>query len=368
MAASVRELLEPAMECTEDRTLEQVVDILHQGKPVAIRGPMWRILLPEAVVGHPPSRRAIDLPLRDAPIVSPDVPVVEALLRLRQHHIAYGLALEGSALRGLVSLRRPLERCASAKDKPLAPPLAPTEPLVLLGQLASTVVHEVRNQLGALMLHLDILEEEGQHPTPNFQLQRLESWDYIKTTVTRLQEVGQDYLSLARLAATPLQPADLGAFLRRFAQELPGTLTLRGMALRCEGLESLGQMALHPNPWRRALLNVAKNAVEAMPQGGTLTLRGQGLASRVHIDIVDTGKGIPAEQLSRLFTPWHTTKPEGTSLGLYSAREIIAAHGGTIEAASVPGCGTTFRIALPRSAPSEGTAATDASRPPTEAA
>jgi signal transduction histidine kinase len=82
-----------------------------------------------------------------------------------------------------------------------------------------------------------------------------------------------------------------------------------------------------------------QNARDAMPQGGTLTLRGWRTATQIHLAIGDTGQGIPAEQLPLLFTPFHTTKPEGTGLGLYVVQEIVGTHEGTIEVASEPGRG-----------------------------
>jgi signal transduction histidine kinase len=351
---SVHDLLEPVVECTEGGTLGQVLDVLHQGKPVAIRWPTWRLLLPEAVVGYPPTRRVIDLPLREAPIISPHLPVAEALSRMREQNTPYALALEGSALHGMVSLKRLLEYGGSIERQHLAQTLRRTERLVLLGQLASTVAHELRNQLGTLVLHMDILDEEFQHATLESGIQRWESWREIKANVARLQEIVQDYLSLARLTIIQRQPADLGAFLERFAQELQGQMAARGIALRCEGLQGLGSVAFHAGTLRRALLNLVQNAVEAMPQGGAITLRGRGMESHVQVEIIDTGCGIPADQLPLLFTPWYTTKPEGTGLGLYVVHEVVTAHGGEIDAASALGRGTTFRLTLPRGAMAAG--------------
>jgi hypothetical protein len=108
---SVRELLELVVECAERETLGKILTILHQGKPVAICRATWRFLLPEIVVGYPLSRRVIDLPLREAPIISPHLSVAEALIRLREDAIPNALALEGTALRGMVPLRGRFIRC-----------------------------------------------------------------------------------------------------------------------------------------------------------------------------------------------------------------------------------------------------------------
>jgi signal transduction histidine kinase len=100
------------------------------------------------------------------------------------------------------------------------------------------------------------------------------------------------------------------------------------------------------------VLNLLQNALDAMPNGGTLSIACQSTATQVQLRVQDTGSGIPAERLGRIFEPLYTTKPEGTGLGLYIVQEIIAAHGGQITVQSVEHQGTTFIITLPR-APAE---------------
>jgi signal transduction histidine kinase len=95
------------------------------------------------------------------------------------------------------------------------------------------------------------------------------------------------------------------------------------------------------------LLNLVQNAMDAMPQGGTLTLRGRQQAATVYLDVCDTGIGIPPERIAQIFEPLHTTKPGGTGLGLYIVKEIIAAHGGQVAVQSTVNYGATFTIALP---------------------
>jgi PAS domain S-box-containing protein len=228
--------------------------------------------------------------------------------------------------------------------------------LTLLGRLAGVLSHEIRNPLNAIFLHTDILDEELRQPTPDHRTQVAHSMQAIKTELARLQELVQDYLSLARLSEVRREPEDLGAMLQAMGQELRASLADQGITLCLEGLEGVGTVALHTSTFRRALLNLVDNAREAMPRGGTLTLRCQRTASQVHLAIADTGAGIPVEQLPLLFTPLHTTKPDGTGLGLYVVQEIVAAHGGTIEIASFPGQGTTVTITLPCAAPADRTA------------
>ena len=226
--------------------------------------------------------------------------------------------------------------------------LMQSERLGMLGRIAGAVSHEIRNPLTAIFLQTDILEDELHEPDGGDRQQVLRSLQVIKEEVTRLHDLVQQYLSLARLSNLQREPLDLSAYLMRFCDDIEGDLQIRGIALRRVALEGLGGVALHANSFRRVLLNLVNNAVEAMPNGGALTLSGRVQCDAVRLDLTDSGCGIPPEQMGMLFSPLHTTKPEGTGLGLYLAREIVAAHEGEIEVASEPGMGATFTITLPR--------------------
>lgn len=230
----------------------------------------------------------------------------------------------------------------------------------MLGRLAGALAHEIRNPLNTVFLQVDILAEELRQPTPDHRAQLEQSVHTLKTEITRLNALVQDYLSLARLSEVRREAVDMGTMLTTFGQEMHASLAAQGITVQLEGLEGLGEGVLHPPTFRRALLNLVQNARDAMPQGGILTLRGWRTAARIRLAIGDTGQGIPAEQLPLLFTPFHTTKPEGTGLGLYVVQEIVATHGGTIEVASEPGRGTTMTITLPQ--PGSKTSATRSSR------
>jgi signal transduction histidine kinase len=113
------------------------------------------------------------------------------------------------------------------------------------------------------------------------------------------------------------------------------------------GLAQLGTLSLNHNAFRRALLNLIHNAMDAMPQGGSLTFHGQRETTRLQLAVRDTGSGIPTEHLPHIFEPLHTTKPGGTGLGLYIVREIVAAHGGRVTVQSRVGHGTTMTMTSP---------------------
>ena len=217
----------------------------------------------------------------------------------------------------------------------------------LLGRLAAGVSHEIRNPLAALFLHVDLLEEELQQPTPESAVQVTQVLAEIRTQLARLDDLVQDYLTLVRTSQIERTPQDLGAALHAWAAEWQQLAMSQGVLLRLEGLEDLGPVALHASTLRRAILNLVQNAFDAMLQGGTLTLAGQRTATHIQIHVRDTGSGIPTQQLTKIFEPLYTTKPGGSGLGLYIVQEIVAAHGGTLTVESALGCGTTFTMTLP---------------------
>jgi signal transduction histidine kinase len=225
----------------------------------------------------------------------------------------------------------------------------------LLGRLAAGVSHEIRNPLATIALNVDLLEEELHQPSPEGAAEVAEAFTEIKTNLARLDDLVQDYLSLVRVSAIQRDPVDLKTIVMQFAQEITPMLTARSIALHLDGLDLLGTVALHPNTFRRVLLNLAHNAMDAMPQGGTLTFHGQRNASMVQLDVRDTGVGIPPEHYAQIFEPLHTTKPGGTGLGLYIVQEVLAAHGGQVAVQSTVGHGTTFTITLPLVATEEAT-------------
>jgi signal transduction histidine kinase len=218
---------------------------------------------------------------------------------------------------------------------------------VLLGRLAAGVSHEIRNPLGAVFLHVDLLAEELQQPTPGNPADITELITEIKINLTRLDNLVQDYLSLVRVASLQLDMQDLGMAVQAWTSEFQALAVARGVTIQQEGVTGLGLVAFHANTLRRALLNLVQNALDAVPQGSMVTLAGQRTATEVRLHIQDTGHGIPAEQLGQIFEPLYTTKPGGTGLGLYIVQEIMTAHGGQVAVDSVQGQGTTFTLTLP---------------------
>jgi signal transduction histidine kinase len=217
----------------------------------------------------------------------------------------------------------------------------------LLGRLAAGVAHELRNPLAVIVLHVDLLEEELRQPSPDSATEIALALTEIKTHLARVDNLVEDYLSLVRGSTLQQAPMELSMLVTQCAQEIRLALAAHGITLQLDALDQLGMVALHPHSFRRVLVNLVHNAIDAMPQGGTLTLQGRRQAATVSLAVQDTGSGIPPEHLTQIFEPLHTTKPGGTGLGLYIVHEVVAAHGGQVAVQSTVGAGTTFTITLP---------------------
>jgi signal transduction histidine kinase len=277
------------------------------------------------------------------------LPSARLTLPLREDGVALALLVgTGVAISLLMAHLHQARQRAEAARRQLERAAQRTEHFAMLGRVAASVSHDIRNPLSAMVLHVDLLEEELRAPRLDSAEAMTAAVAEIKTQAARLDDLVQDYLSLARVAHLEHTPLDLGAMVKNWALELQRAAAARGVAVHLAGMETLGQVALHASTLRRAVLNLVQNALDAMPQGGTLTLTGQGMATQVQLHVRDTGSGIPAAHLEQIFEPLYTTKPEGTGLGLYIAQEIVAAHGGQLTVQSTEGQGTTFTITLPR--------------------
>lgn len=277
------------------------------------------------------------------------VPVVPELLRAKVRVFAdlYRKTQQLARLNGELEHRMAELQRETAERQQLERAAQRTQHFALLGRLAAGLSHEIRNPLAALFLHMDVLEEELQQPTPE-SADVSQALAVMRTQLTRLEDLVQDYLTLVRTSQVERTPQDLSAALHAWVAEWQPLATNQGVLLRLEGLEDLGTVAVHASTLRRAMLNLIQNALDAMPRGGTLTLAGRRMPTHVQLQMQDTGGGIPMEKLTAIFEPLYTTKPGGTGLGLYIVQENMAAHGGQVTVASVVGQGTTFTLTLPR--------------------
>jgi two-component system, NtrC family, sensor histidine kinase HydH len=219
------------------------------------------------------------------------------------------------------------------------------ERLSALGNLAATVAHEIRNPLNAISMGLQRLKVEF-HPTDDQE-------DYSRLTelmlgeVHRLNSIVEQFLSLARPLEIKPEPLRVQDVLNEVATLVEGEAQQSKVRIRVVVSLTLPPLKADREYLRQTLLNLILNGLQAMPEGGTLTLAANKSNGNFLISVTDTGTGIAPENRTRIFEPYFTTKAKGTGLGLAVSRRIVEAHGGTITAANESGGGCRFVISLP---------------------
>ena len=235
--------------------------------------------------------------------------------------------------------------------------LVQAERLATIGKMAAHVTHEIRNPLSSIGLNIELLEEEVASDADRAESLQLVA--AIKAEVERLSRIAEQYLSVARRPRPQLERESAEDLVRELCAFVRPELDRAGVKSRIEEDADLPEVDLDESQLRQALLNLIRNAREAMPRGGELVVSVRNAAGggvEIHVD--DDGPGIPEDVRASIFDPFFTTKQRGTGLGLAVTREIIEAHGGTIGCEPHAPHGTRFRIALPaplRAAISAGT-------------
>jgi PAS domain S-box-containing protein len=224
--------------------------------------------------------------------------------------------------------------------------LRQSEQLATLGTTAAVFAHEIGNPLNGLSTSLQLAEALlRKSDTPNPLI--LETLQAASQEVQRLGSLLKDYRSFARPLHLNLEATDL----RRAVQEvlMPSMRSYRdsGIEVNVQFSEDFPLIRVDKERIKQVVLNLCKNAVEAMPGGGVLTFKAYQLNDQVILEISDTGTGIPDG--IDVFQLFKTTKAEGTGLGLPIVQQIVSEHRGTVECFSEPGKGATFRISLPLS-------------------
>ena len=248
------------------------------------------------------------------------------------------------------------DREAQLKEKQEA--LLRAEQLAAVGRISAQIAHEVRNPLSSIGLNVELLEEAFAKATFATVEEARESRDILASVmreVDRLTEVTDQYLRMARLPNPSLLPEDLNAVLHSVLDFSRAELDRARVEVVRELDPSVPPALADEGQLRQVFLNLVRNSREAMSGGGTLTVRSrvsaQGL---VEVQISDSGGGISGDAVERLFEPFYSTKSGGTGLGLALSRQILQAHGGSIDLdapgnpAGPPASGTTFVIRLPR--------------------
>ncbi|HUA37115.1 MAG TPA: ATP-binding protein [Candidatus Sulfopaludibacter sp.] len=224
------------------------------------------------------------------------------------------------------------------------------ERLATVGTMAAQVAHEVRNPLGSITLNLDLIQKEidtlaaaSAHPTEEGR----ELVEDMRAEINRIQRVIKDYLQFARLPRLQRRSLALNEFLAEKLAFLNAELAQANVKLSTHFDLALKTIDADAEQLWQAMLNLIRNSCEAMPGGGELIIGTWRDGERALLRVRDTGKGMSPEQLQRVFTPFFTTKKEGTGLGLALVQQIVTEHGGHIECDSVSGMGSSFTMVLP---------------------
>jgi len=230
------------------------------------------------------------------------------------------------------------------------------EQMVVVGQLAAGLAHEVKNPMAGIKVAMSVLAEEKYiHPEDRTVIQK------VMGEITRLEGLMKDYLNFAKPQKPRLESVNLNHVLN-------STLTFYMKAHSVGGknekvriekdLQEIPATLADTSQLQQVFLNLFLNAIEAMPQGGTLGVRSrlEEDGGSIRVEVFDTGKGIREDLLAKVFEPFFTTKAKGTGLGLAISRQLVEQHGGSIGVSRRPEGGTLFTIRIPVNAGGEATA------------
>jgi signal transduction histidine kinase len=215
------------------------------------------------------------------------------------------------------------------------------EQLSLVGQMAASITHEIRNPMAVIRGFVQLMQEKKMVSNEQYLEIMLEELD-------RANGIIDDFLSLAQNRVVPMEYCDLHAIIRQLEPLVLAEANLRGHTLRLELSPELSPLLLNAKEIKQLLLNLLRNGMEAMEEKGVLTITTRELEEEVELQVSDTGKGIPEEVRRKLFEPFFTTKTRGTGLGLAVCLSIVERHHGRITVDSNPGKGSAITILFPK--------------------
>jgi signal transduction histidine kinase len=223
------------------------------------------------------------------------------------------------------------------------------------GRVAAGIAHEIRNPLSFINLSVEYLRDKFAPAAGQARADFTQLVESVKDEINRLNGLVSDFLNLGRPARLKLRSLDARALVAEVMQLVRAKAEQQGVSLALE--EAAGAEGGHSSDTRlqadaeqlkTCFSNLAINAVQAMPEGGALTVTLRPQPHSIQIEVADTGQGIAPDALEHLFEPYFTTKEKGTGLGLALTKKLVEDHGGQITVKSEVGAGTTFTITLPR--------------------
>lgn len=255
------------------------------------------------------------------------------------YHLEQIVEQRTAALRAEIEERKRLEQAKLQAER-----------LGVVGSMAAQVAHEIRNPLGSISLNLDLIGEEldafansSGGSTAECQVLLRE----MRSQVLRIRQVLQEYLRFARMPKSERAAISLASFLEEKLNFVQPLLDQKHVDLSRTLDPHLPPVYVDAEQLWEAILNLIGNALDAMPEGGNLTVSAQRHGAEALVSISDNGCGMTAEEARHLFVPFFTTKSDGTGLGLAYTQRVVNEHGGKINCATARGKGSTFSIQLP---------------------
>lgn len=280
-----------------------------------------------------------------ARVTRPVVSLADAARRVAAGHLNTKVEVESSDELGelAASFNRMTEELLQQKDRTLQ-----AERVAAWRELARRLAHELKNPLFPLQVTVENLLRAKNKSPELFEEVFEESVTTLLAEINNLKTIIGRFSEFSRMPQPQLQPTQVNEVVRSALRVFQAQLQQNNLIVVHTDLpEALPVISADPDLLQRALQNLVLNAIDALPQGGELTIQTRALRDRVEISISDTGCGLTEEECGRLFTPYYTTKQHGTGLGLAIVQSVVSDHGGKISVESTKEKGTTFRIALP---------------------
>jgi two-component system nitrogen regulation sensor histidine kinase NtrY len=284
-----------------------------------------------------------------ARVTRPVVSLAQAARRVAAGDLGAKVEVESSDELGELasSFNRMTEDLVQQKDRTLQ-----AERVAAWRELARRLAHELKNPFFPLQVTVENLMRAKQKSPEVFEEVFQEGTATLLAEIDNLKTIIGRFSEFSRMPQPQRRPTQVNivvaSVLRVFhAQLRDNDKEKNRISVRTELAEALPEISADPDLLHRALQNLVLNAIDAMPQGGDLTIRTATLGDRIELSVSDTGSGLTSEECERLFTPYYTTKQYGTGLGLAIVQSVVSDHGGKISVASTKEKGTTFRIELP---------------------
>ncbi len=332
-----------------------VIVVNGQGTVMEINPAALRLLCPSQA----DPTELVGKPIRELPAIGPELaglaveaasggePVWDRNLTIEQGGLARRFRADSQALEdaggqgaGCIILLRDMTLSLLAEER-----MRRMERIASLGDAATGLVHEIKNPLTALSIHLQLLEERLADPTSTEPVGEL--FSVLNAEADRLNNVLDGFRDYAQLQRLAVQPSDAVAILERIVHLIGPQAERQGVRLALKRPPSaLPKVPLDPEKFEQAVLNLTINALEAMPTGGDLIIDAAADLDTLSVTVSDTGPGIPSEIRAHIFKPYFSTKVRGTGLGLALTEKLVGQHRGGIECHSGPD-GTSFHLAFP---------------------